>query len=406
MNYKSIFFEVLRSMRANKLRTALTMIGIIIGIGAVVAIMSTAESVTATVSSEIEKTGLNKISLSRRYGNGTPRNLDDTTMHFLESLSIPDIKGYEGNTSISTQTRDYKTGETAGIYVNGATEETIADMNLEILAGRGIVTTEENASKSRVAIVNSNLVKKFFYGDPDAAIGEMVKIGGASFKIIGVYKNPSPFSDHLAAVAPIRTLMTEPFNENGYDQISVILDPGGDANSVREQIMAAMLKARGYTDEEKADFSLSSPRQELDTFKQFMNAASIVIALIAAISLIVGGVGIMNIMLVTVTERTKEIGLMRSLGAKKRDIVRQFLIESITLTVFGGILGVGLGIFIAFAAISIINMFDEMPTFLFSISIMGIIVSLVVSILIGLIFGLYPARRASKLSPVEALRRE
>ena len=137
-----------------------------------------------------------------------------------------------------------------------------------------------------------------------------------------------------------------------------------------------------------------------------MTAATAVIALIAAISLIVGGVGIMNIMLVTVTERTKEIGLMRSLGAKKHDIVKQFLIESITLTIFGGVIGVGLGILVAYGAISIINLFDEMPTFLFSVSYIGIIVSLVVSILIGLIFGAYPANRAANLSPVEALRRE
>jgi putative ABC transport system permease protein len=382
------------------------MIGIIIGIGAVVAIMSTADSVTATVSSEIEKTGLNKISLSRRYNGITPRSLDDSTIHFLESLAILGIKNYEGSISVNTQARDYKTGEIVSMYINGATEETIGDLNLEILAGRGIVTKEENAAQSRVAIINSNLVKKFFYGDPEAAIGEMVKIGGSSFKIIGVYKNMSPFSEHVAAVAPIRTLMTQPFDENGYDQISIVLDTGSDANTIREQVLAAMLKARGYSDEDKADFSLSIPRQELNTFKQFMTAASAVIALIAAISLIVGGVGIMNIMLVTVTERTKEIGLMRSLGAKKRDIVKQFLIESITLTVFGGILGVGLGIFVAYAAISIINMFDSMPHFMFSVSFIGIIVSLIVSILIGLIFGAYPATRASNLNPVEALRRE
>lgn len=406
MNYTSIFFEVIRSMRANVLRTVLTMIGIIIGIGAVVAIMSTADSVTATVFSEVEKTGLNKISLSRRYNGITPQILDDSTIHFLESLAIPDIKGYEGNVSLNTQARDYKTGELVSMYINGATEETIDDLNLEILAGRGIVTDEENAAQSRVVIINSNLVKKFFYGDSEGAVGEMVKIGGVSFKIIGVYKNPSPFSDHVAAVAPIRTLMTEPFDENGYDQISIILNSDSDANSIREQVLSALLKARGFSNEDKADFSLSIPRQELDTFKQFMTAATAVIALIAAISLIVGGVGIMNIMLVTVTERTKEIGLMRSLGAKKRDIMSQFLIESITLTVFGGILGVGLGIFVAYAAISIINMFDSMPHFLFTISFAGIIVSLMVSILIGLIFGAYPANRASNLSPVEALRRE
>jgi putative ABC transport system permease protein len=388
------------------LRTILTMIGIVIGIGAVVAIMSTADSVTKTVSSEIEKTGLNKIAITRNYVGVTPQKLDDSTIHFLRSLGIQGVSGYEGSISVGTQARDYKTGETAEIYLNGATEGNIGDLGLEILAGRGVVTQEENVSFSRVVIVNSDLVKKFFYGDPEAAINELIKIGGSSFKIIGVYKDQSPFSDHLAGVVPLKTLTAEPFNNDGYDQIQVVLDPVGDADSVRIQLMAAMLKARGFTDEKKADFSISSPRQELDTFKQFMTAASAVIALIAAISLVVGGVGIMNIMLVTVSEKTKEIGLMRSLGAKKRDIVKQFLVEAIMLTVFGGVLGVGLGILIAYTAISVINMFDSMPDFLFTVSFVGIAISLGVSILIGLIFGAYPASRAAKLSPVDALRRD
>ena len=406
MNLKSIFLEVIGSMRANLLRTILTMIGIVIGIGAVVAIMSTADSVTKTVSSEVEKTGLNKIAISRNYNGVTPQKLDDSTIRFLQSLGIQGVKGYEGSVNVSSQARDYKTGETVQMYLNGTTEENIGDLDLEILAGRGVVTHEENLAMSRVVIVNSNLVKKFFYGDPEAAVGELIKIGGVSFKIIGVYKNESPFSDHSAGAVPLKTIAVEPFNDGGYDQIQVILDPTGDADSVRIQLMEAMLKARGFVDEDKADFSISSPRQELATFKQFMTAASAVIALIAAISLVVGGVGIMNIMLVTVSEKTKEIGLMRSLGAKKRDIIKQFLVEAIMLTVFGGVIGVGLGIFIAYAAVSIINMFDSMPDFLFTVSFIGIAISLGVSILIGLIFGAYPASRAAKLSPVEALRRE
>lgn len=405
MNYKSIFFEVVRSMRANLLRTILTMIGIVIGIGAVVTIMSTADSVTLTVSSEMEKTGLNKISIGRRFNGGSVRILDDSTIHFLKSLSIPGIKGYEGSISVSTQARDYKTGEAVRIYLNGTTENTIDNLNLKMLAGRGILTEEENQAQSKVILVNGTLVKEFFYSDPEMAINQIIKIAGASFKIVGVYK-ADPFSRNANGIVPARTLMTEPFDSNGYNEIQTVLDPSADANSIREQLLAAMLKEGGFTDEDKANFYISNPRQELDTFKQFMTAASAIIALIAAISLIVGGVGVMNIMLVTVSERTKEIGLMRSLGAKKRDIVKQFLIESITLTVFGGILGAGLGVIFSYAVIKIINMFDSMPDFIFTISVMGIGISLLVSVLIGLIFGSYPAIRASKLSPVEALRRE
>ncbi len=405
MNHKSIIFEVIRSMRANLLRTTLTMIGIVIGIGAVIAIMSTADSVTATVSSELEKTGLNKITIDRRFNGGATRILDDSTIYFLKSLSIPGIKDYRGTVSASSQVRDYKTGEAVRIYLNGATETTIDSLNLKMLAGRGVITEEENQSQSKVVLVNGTLVKEFFYSDPEAAINQIVKIAGASFKIIGVYQ-AEPFSRNANGIAPLRTLMTQPFESNGYSQIEAVLDPNADANSVREQLLAAMLKEGGFTDEDKANFYISNPRQELDTFKQFMLAASVIIALIAAISLIVGGVGVMNIMLVTISERTKEIGLMRSLGAKKRDIVKQFLLESVSLTIIGGIIGVGLGILFAYAAISIINMFDSMPDFIFTISLPGIGISLLVSVLIGLIFGAYPASRASKFSPVEALRRE
>jgi putative ABC transport system permease protein len=381
------------------------MIGIVIGIGAVVAIMSTADSVTVTVSSELEKTGLNKIAIGRRFNGGTTRVLDDSTIHFLESLSVPGVKGYEGSVSVSSQVRDYKTGEAMRIYLNGATESTIGNLNLKMLSGRGIITEEENQSQSKVILVNSTLVKEFFYGDPQAALNQIIKIAGVSFKIIGIYQ-AEPFSRNANGIAPLRTLMTQPFESNGYSQIEAVLDPSADANSIRGQLLAAMLKEGGFTDEDKANFYISNPRQELDTFKQFMIAASVIIALIAAISLVVGGVGVMNIMLVTISERTKEIGLMRSLGAKKKDIVKQFLVESIALTIIGGIIGVVLGVVFSYAAISVINMFDSMPDFIFTISFPGIGVSLLVSVLIGLIFGAYPANRASKFSPVEALRRE
>ena len=405
MNYKTIFFEVIRSMRANLMRTILTMIGIIIGIGAVVAIMSAANSITATVSSEIEKTGINQLSIYRRYNGGQARRLDDNTIRFLKSVSISGVESYRGDLSLGSQARNSQTGEVSAIRLNGATEETIANFNLDIIAGRGSVTDEENASQSKVIIVNSNVVKDFFYGDPQSAINQAIKINGTSFKIIGVYKSEY-FSKNFNGIVPIRTLLAPPFNVYGYSQIHVVLSPNANANSVRLQLLDVLLEEGGFNDEDKADFTISNPRQELETFEKFMSAASIFIALIAAISLVVGGVGIMNIMLVTVSERTKEIGLMRSLGAKKRDIVKQFLIESITLTVFGGILGVILGILISYSAVSIINMFDSLPDFIFTISIPGIIISLLISIIIGLIFGAYPAKRAAKLSPVEALRRE
>lgn len=405
MNYKSILFEVVRSMRANLLRTTLTMIGIVIGIGAVVAIMSTADSVTTTVSSELEKTGLNKIAIGRRFNGGPTRILDDSTIHFLESLGISGIKDYNGTVSIDSQVRDYKTGEATRIYLSGATEATMGNLNLKMLAGRGVITEEENQSQSKVVLVNGTLIKEFFYGDPEAAVNQTIKIAGASFKIIGVYQ-AEPFSRNANGIAPLRTLMTQPFESKGYSQIEAVLTSSADANSIREQLLAAMLKEGNFTDEDKANFYISNPRQELDTFKKFMIAASVIIALIAAISLVVGGVGVMNIMLVTISERTKEIGLMRCLGAKKRDIVKQFLLESIVLTIVGGIIGVVLGVFFAYTAISVINMFDSMPDFIFTISLPGIGISLLVSVLIGLVFGAYPATRASKLSPVEALRRE
>lgn len=403
MNYRGIFFEVVRSMKNNLMRTILTMTGIIIGIGAVVAIMSAADSVTTTVGSEMEKTGLNKITIGHNYNGGPVKKLDDSTINFLKSLSIVGVKGYEGNISLNAQARNPQTGKTVQIFLNGVVN--VGGSDFEIIAGRGIITEEEILSGSQVIIINQTLVKEFFYGEYQSAVNQLIKINGATFKIIGVFKENFSRASSLGIV-PVKTLMNSPFNSYGYDVIKVIMDSSGDSEGIREQLLAVLLKEGGFDKEEKANFSVSSPHREFETFKKFMTAASAIIAFIAAISLIVGGVGIMNIMLITVTERTKEIGLMRSLGAKKKDIVRQFLTESIIITVFGGILGIGLGILVAFSTIKIINMFDNMPDFMFSISILSMGISLAVSILIGLCFGAYPAIRASKLNPVEALRRE
>jgi putative ABC transport system permease protein len=201
---------------------------------------------------------------------------------------------------------------------------------------------------------------------------------------------------------------TPGFQTNGYDAIIANIKVGSSYQKVSRDLKKYLMDVFGYEAEKDMTFTIGSVNQMMEQVSAFMNVFAIGLSLIAAISLVVGGVGIMNIMLVSVTERTKEIGLMKALGAKDGDIVFQFLVESVVMTIFGGLLGVGLGLGASLLAIKLVNSFgvSDLPEFIFVMDQTSMLVSMGVSIAIGLTFGAYPARRAAKLLPVEALRRD
>jgi ABC-type antimicrobial peptide transport system permease subunit len=198
------------------------------------------------------------------------------------------------------------------------------------------------------------------------------------------------------------------FQVDGYDRIIAHIKVGSNYKNVTQALNNYLVDLLGYEDEKEMTVIVGSVNAMMEQLSAFMNIFAIGLSLIAAISLVVGGVGIMNIMLVSVTERTKEIGLMKALGAQDGDIVFQFLVESVVMTIFGGLLGVSLGLGVSLVVIKLVNVFGgaDLPKFIFVMDYTSIIVSLGVSVVIGLLFGAYPARRAAKLLPVEALRRD
>ena len=394
--------ESLATLKGNWLRTILTMIGVILGVGAVVSIMSMGDSAYTTVRDDFVNSGFSSLNLFNM--SETAPSLNKKTISFLESQKIQGVVNYKPVLNLGTMAVDQFSNEFQ-VTMMGSTEETRETSSVQMIAG-SFLTELDNDSRSQVVVIDNKTSDEFFYSYEEA-IGEKLRFDGRSYKIIGVYKSNEPFAKNRGkAFTPIATLLEQQVDTDGYSEIEVIVAETADATAVQEDLQRILMQQRGFTNEDHLDFMISNPQGELESIQKFFTVFSVFMSLIAAISLVVGGVGIMNIMLVTVTERTKEIGLLKALGAQKSDIVFQFLVESVVLTLFGGILGVGLGILVSFGAIQVINMIDSFPDFSYGINTASIGVSIIVSILIGLIFGVYPAKKAADLDPVEALRRD
>ncbi|MDO5561426.1 MAG: ABC transporter permease [bacterium] len=401
--------EALTTLRTNWMRTILTMIGIILGVASVVAIMNLGQSAYTTAEEEITDTGYGNIKIYKKDGLETNLPLNQTVINILQEAEIEQVAGYEpqfygfGATAYNS---DGDSVEMSGGYRGSRDVE-----KLTFLAGYPF-SEDDIAEKSQVTVVDEYTAKEVF-GSPEAALGETLRLNnGNLYRIIGVTKNESLFEPSYGRMYLPKSLgELEPLAQTyGYSYIDVNLKVGSDYEAVAEDIEQALMDSYGFTDEDEMVFTVENVKDIIAELSVFFTAFSIGLSLIAAISLLVGGVGIMNIMLVNVTERTKEIGLMKALGAQEKDITFQFLIEAIVLTICGGIIGVAIGVGGSFLIIWLSNTFvapsGYLPKFNFVVSQQSILVSLTVSMLIGLIFGSYPAKKAARLDPVEALRRD
>lgn len=397
-----LVLESLATLKSNLLRTVLTMIGVILGVGAVVSIMSMGTSAYATVSDTFVNSGFGSVSIYNIKESAS--DLDKSTITFLESQNIAGVIDYQPQLSLGVTVTDRFSNEFAVTMV-GARTATLTQENLNLLVG-SFITDYDELTRSQVAVIDNKVAQKFFYSNEEA-LGQKLRFGGKSYRIIGVFETDTPLAKKQgAAFIPFSALLDHDPNMTGYNEISVLTAETANVEEVQAKVKKALMQRRGFTDEDHLDFMVTNPRGQLKEIQQFFTIFSLFMSMIAAISLVVGGVGIMNIMLVSVTERTKEIGLLKALGAQKTDIVFQFLVESVVLTVFGGILGVLLGIFVSGVAILIINAIDLSPDFSYAINFLSIVISMAVAVVIGLVFGAYPAKKAADLDPVEALRRD
>ncbi len=406
MTLLETFEESISVLKTNKMRTALSALGIIIGIGSVISLVSLGQSSQLSVKQKIQSLGANLLMVRPgssseggflRGGAGTATTL---TNEDAEAISVS-----TRFTTIDKVASEYSSQSQVSFGANN-TRASISGVTLYYFSLRNIkisrgeyFTDEDMLFEKKNAVISSSLAETLFTNNEDP-INEKIRINGNAFSIIGVTESSGTgFNNSDIVYVPLPVAQKLIF---GVDHLSTIYIGAKDENlmdAAENQIGYFLLERHGLLEPGQADFSIMSQGDILETANEVTETFTTLLSGIAAISLIVGGIGIMNIMLVTVTERTREIGIRKSLGAKNKMIIRQFLIEALILTVFGGILGVMLGLVLTFALTKVMDL-----PFVFSPH--SVVLAVLVSCAVGIIFGWYPARKASKLQPIEALRYE
>lgn len=396
MEIQELIQLAFEALKRNIARTLLTMLGIIIGIASVITIMSLGEGSTQSIVNNISSFGANVLTVSPGKSQRGPGGTS-STVTTLNSDDVDAIKDISNVSMISRIVNKNKT-ITANSQVTTA-QVTGADASYEVIQATsflsgGFFTESDVLSASKDAIIGDEIVEDLFGEEAvDFVIGETIRIDGRVFQVIGVMQ------DNSSVVIPITTAQTILLGQTHLDSISVYIDNTDLADITTAEIEDTLMNTHNIDDPEMIDFNVRGSQTFIDTISTVTGTLTTLLSGIAAISLVVGGIGIMNIMLVTVTERTKEIGLLKAIGAKDKNILTQFLIEALVLTVVGGTIGIIFGAGIAFIAASAM----QIP---FIIKSSSILLSFGVSAGVGIVFGYYPAKKAAKLNPIDALRYE
>jgi len=415
MNVWQSLVEALESISANKLRSSLTILGIVIGVAAVVAMIGIGRGAESSITSEIQGIGANSLYLfsgseaayedDAQIINIKPLTMADARA-LLDPLNAPSVKYISPKISTDadiTFGKRYK-----NTTVTGIAPAIAMISNLQVSEGE-FITEAHMLGRSSVVVIGPKIGIKLF-GRAEALVGEMVRINGQPFRIIGVLKSrggSGGTSDaDNAAYVPITTAQNRLIYLSEVDQVDVINIGATSADTVKsaKEEVAQIIRMRHRSPIGRDDFTILSQQQFVEAFKSVTKVLTVFLGGIAGISLLVGGIGIMNIMLVSVTERTREIGLRKALGARKSDILVQFLAESSLLSLLGGIIGVLLAIGISSIVAQVAT--AQNANFTPKITSDAVLLATAFSTVIGLFFGLYPANRAASLVPVEALRSE
>ncbi|MDF2946341.1 MAG: ABC-type antimicrobial peptide transport system, permease component [Bacillales bacterium] len=380
----------LKNIYTNKLRSLLTMLGIIIGVAAVIALVSIGNGATTKVTDQVKSLGSNLINVNIQ-GRGVQRSISyDQAMSYKNIKEVKYVSPIlSANTNVSSENITKK------VSIDGINDEYQKIREYDVDYGRFILPIDVDY-RQKVAVLGSNIVYELF--GSSNPIGNYIKINGSSYKVVGVLaEKEASMMENIndKIIIPISSAQRQ-FKSAGVNAIYIQATSEHTVEAAKEKIEKKLLK---YFKNDDDSFRLFNQQDMLKTMGTITTTLTMALGGIAGISLVVGGIGIMNIMLVSVTERTREIGIRKAIGAKKRDILIQFLIESVVLSTIGGIIGVGVGLLMAKGASSVLDL-------QFVVSLNTILLSVGFSWFVGVIFGLYPANKAAKMNPIDALRYE
>jgi putative ABC transport system permease protein len=394
------------SVAANKARSFLTMLGILIGVGAVIALLAVGRGASSLIQGQVEAFGVTTVEVypgnNELAGATSPGGRQP-------QLTEADIESLRDTTRAPTVVRVVPTYSTSAVLtagdrryqprgeIVGTESEYLTVRNRTVVSGTGI-TVDDVQGRRRVAVIGPTIATRLFDGNP---VGQTMRVGDVDVEVIGLLdRRGSSFGFDLddLVVMPSTTMVDTLIGaQQGYASLIVEGVSREQMALVGEQVRATLTATRNLEPGAEPDFNLFEPSSQLAIANTVSTAFTALLGVVAGISLLVGGIGVMNIMLVTVAERTREIGIRKAIGAKPRHLVMQFLCESVVLTLLGGAIGVALG-----STVSLIRVGEFTPV----VSPQSIVLAFGVSALIGVFFGAYPARRAAAMKPIEALRHE
>lgn len=417
----------LSGLKSNKMRALLTMLGIIIGIASVIAIMTVGNSLNTSVTTSMQDMGANNLTVGvsrkssseevtesgMRFGAGFGRNMTSDDYITDEMIDAFSEKYADNIEAISlTESVGGGTAEAGSLYANvnlmGVNEGYLQINELKLTAGRSL-TNQDQMEGRKVALVSDLFVKNMFDSNTDAALGTTVDINLNDryypYTVVGVYEydSDSVFSSEsdedttTDMYLPLQTAQNQNHNHDGYTQFTIVTTTDTE-NSVFMELVEYFFNTY-YARNENYEVSVTSMESLLESMTEMLSTISVAISIIAGISLLVGGIGVMNIMLVSITERTREIGTRKALGATNGSIRLQFITESIVICMIGGIIGILSGLILGSVAVKVMG-------YEASASVGSIVFAVAFSVAIGVFFGYYPANKAAKLNPIEALRYE